>query len=94
MKLSAVYKSSRKADTYLYLPSKDKFDSVPKELLAIFGRAVFVTLISHKNRKQVAGLGLEDYEQKLSNDGFYLQLPPKTKSLLESHRESLGLSAK
>jgi uncharacterized protein YcgL (UPF0745 family) len=93
MKLSAVYRSSNRADTYLYVAKRDGFDSVPKVLLQHFGTPQFVTIVSLGKHTTIAGIDTQSFIKKLIAKGFYLQLPPKEKNWLNEHRESLGLSA-
>jgi len=94
MKLCAVYKSSRKADTYLYVPEKDDFSSVPEALLKAVGKAEFVMLVALDKREYVAQLPISDFISKLQSDGFYLQLPQKVDSLLKKHQKDVGHSPK
>ncbi len=82
----AVYKSLKKADTYLYVAKKDDFSSVPKELMTTFGPPKFVLVANIKKRETFAGLSVGEFEKKFNERGFYLQLPPKVESLLEQHR--------
>jgi uncharacterized protein YcgL (UPF0745 family) len=88
MKLSAVYKSPKKIDTYLYVEKRDDFSRVPKELMKQFGKPLFVMTIPLMKREAIAGISTLKFSQKLQNEGFYLQLPPKVKSLLEEHLKS------
>lgn len=82
----AVYKSLRKADTYLYIAKKDDFSGVPEALLTTFGAPKFVLVANTQNRSTFAGLDGADFEKKFNERGFYLQMPPKVESLLEQHR--------
>lgn len=86
MKLSAVYKSSRKVDTYLYVEKTNDFSKVPDVLLKQFGRPVFVMTVPLSKRNKVANLNTDDFIERLDRDGFYLQLPPKPKDLLAEHK--------
>jgi hypothetical protein len=94
MKLCAVYKSSKKADTYLYVAHKDDFSKVPEPLVKAFGAPKFLMIIPVAKRDTIAQLPREEFIEKLSHEGFYLHLPAKTESLLEHHRLQLGLDAK
>jgi len=89
MKLSAVYKSKRKADTYLYVAKKDDFSNVPEALMKQFGVPMFVMLVPVQKRKTIANIDTKIFIEKLEQDGFYLQLPPKPENLLETHQKSL-----
>lgn len=91
MKLSAVYRSSKRANTYLYIQKRDDFSRVPDALLKQFGKPQFVTILSLGKHEQVAGIHRDEFIADIKNDGFYLQMPPKEKSWLLEHRESLGL---
>jgi uncharacterized protein YcgL (UPF0745 family) len=90
--LCAVYKSRKKADTYLYINKRDDFSEVPKMLLETFGLPKFVMLVPlHKPRK-IANISIEKLTKNLKEKGFYLQIPPTEESLLSQHRRSQGLN--
>lgn len=90
--LCAIYKSSKKADTYLYIPKRDNFEDIPKALLDTFGKPIFVTLLALNKKPKVAGKPSKELQEILESKGFYLQLPPKTEDLLAKHRLDLGLN--
>ncbi|MFC4699764.1 YcgL domain-containing protein [Glaciecola siphonariae] len=94
MKLCAVYKSSKKADTYLYVQDKGDYSKVPNALLNAFGTPVFVMLLPIAKRITIAQLPRDKFVSTLERDGFYLQMPPKVESLLAAHREQQGLDGK
>lgn len=79
--LCDVYRSLKKADTYLYLPHGDEFTEVPDVLRGQFGNAQKVLTINLADREQLARLSVEKLRAHLDNDGFYLQLPPKREEL-------------
>lgn len=83
--LVAVYKSSKKADTYLYIPKRDDFSSVPKALLETFGTPVFVMLLPLMKRDKLAQVEREKLQIELQTKGFYLQIPPPVNNLLKQH---------
>lgn len=83
--LVAVYKSSKKADTYLYLPKRDDFSFVPKALMDTFGVATFVMLLPLQKRNKLAQVDIEKLKNELNEKGFYLQLPPPQENLLKAH---------
>lgn len=90
--LSAVYKSKKKADTYLYVEKRDDFSKVPEPLMATFGQPSFVMLINLAKREQLGTADLEKVKQELAEKGFYLQLPPKQESLLDEFRKQNGVT--
>lgn len=79
----AIYKSRRKADTYLYVATRDDFSRIPEALLKLIGEPVHVMdLELHPERK----LALEDTAEVLRNleeRGWHLQMPRR-----EEWRES------
>ncbi|MFT5543760.1 MAG: hypothetical protein ACI97K_003158 [Glaciecola sp.] len=91
--LCAVYKSPKKADTFLYINKRDDFTAIPKALLDTFGPPQFVMLVPLIKRKNVAGISVEKLSTILTTKGFYLQLPPTEESLLSQHRRAKGLNS-
>lgn len=90
--LSAVYKSKKKADTYLYVEKRDDFSKVPEPLMTTFGQPIFVMLINLAKREKLGVADLDKVKQELINKGFYLQLPPKQENLLDEFRKQNGVS--
>ena len=77
---------------YLYVPKKDNFEDVPEPLMQMFGRPVLVTILALDKHERLGMVDKQKLIDELSEKGFYLQVPPKEENLLETHRESLGLS--
>lgn len=92
MSLCAVYKSTKKDETYLYLPKKGDFSAVPDALMATFGKPVFVMLIPLQKRKTLARIDADTLQTAFADKGFYLQLPPPKEDLLKQHRASQAKS--
>ncbi|OUS28950.1 hypothetical protein A9Q98_06810 [Thalassotalea sp. 42_200_T64] len=88
--LCAIYKSSKKQETYLYVLKRDDFSAVPEALLTTFGTPQFVTLLNLANRAKLALADIEKVKAGMQQYGFYLQLPPPTEDLLKTHRASNG----
>lgn len=83
--LCAIYKSSIKLDTYLYIEKREDFSKVPEKLLQTFGKPQFVMLINLANRAKLAGADKAKVMAQLTECGFYLQLPPPQENLLKQH---------
>jgi len=77
---------------YLYVPKKDNFEDVPEPLIQMFGRPELVTILALDKHERLGMVDKQKLIDELSDKGFYLQVPPKEENLLETHRESLGLS--
>ncbi|MDD1792912.1 YcgL domain-containing protein [Enterovibrio makurazakiensis] len=72
----AIYKSSKKESTYLYVNRKDDLGDVPQQLLQTFGNPQFVMMVNLDKREKLAIADLSKVKESLQNEGFYLQLPP------------------
>ncbi len=89
--LLAIYKSSKKDETYLYLPKRDDFSAVPAPLMAQFGKPQFVMLFPVKPGRTLAQADIDSVLRDINDKGFYLQLPPPKENLLKAFRQSQGL---
>ena len=76
----AVYRSAKKADTYLYLPAEDDLESLPKELASLFGRAIFAMELTITPDLKMSRLNAEEVLVGLQEKGYVLQLPPPSNS--------------
>lgn len=84
--LCSIYKSSKKEGTYLYIPKRDDFSQVPDTLMQMFGKPVFVMLVS-LDKHQLAQVNVDNVKASLEEQGFFLQLPPPPENLLEQHKQ-------
>ena len=73
-----VYRSARRAETYLYLRAGDDFDdTLPDALRSHFGEATaFLEFALHADRT-LAQADAVTVLEALASQGFYLQLPPR-----------------
>ncbi len=72
-----VYKSNKKADSYIYLNQKDGFEKIPEQLLQLFGEPEFALEFELTNDRKLALADAKQVIQNLSEQGYYLQMPPK-----------------
>lgn len=84
--LCAVYKSSKKDETYLYLPKRDDFSRVPEPLMTSFGKATLVMMMQFKDDTKMAIADPEKVKSEIKEKGFYLQIPPPKENLLDSFK--------
>ncbi|TKB54258.1 YcgL domain-containing protein [Ferrimonas aestuarii] len=87
--ICAIYKSKRKAETYLYVNKRNDFSEVPEALMETFGQPEFVMLLPLSKLSQLGSANIDKVKADLSEKGFYLQLPPPPEDLLKSHKEWL-----
>ena len=90
--LCAIYKSSKKQDTYLYIPGRDDFSKVPEALLKTFGTPVFMMIMPLKKDRKLGQVDIHKLRTELKTKGFYLQLPPPTENLLKTHLQQQNLN--
>lgn len=80
--LCAIYRSTKREQTYIYIENKDDFSRVPKELVNNFGKPAFVMMLALDKRDRLAGADINRVKNALIDDGFYLQIPPLIETLL------------
>ena len=71
-----VYKSLRKAETYLYLREKDAFDVVPPTVRAPLGELQPVLEFDLTPERRLARADADVVRVNLVERGFHLQVPP------------------
>ena len=71
-----VYRSAKKADTYLYLRVEDGLESLPKALASLFGRAILAMELTITPDLKMSRLNAEELLVGLQEKGYVLQLPP------------------
>ena len=72
-----VYRSERKAETYLYLLETLALDDLPEELRDRFGASTFVMRLEIGPDTALARADGATVCRALERDGYFLQLPPK-----------------
>lgn len=71
-----VYKSLRKAETYVYLRAADSFDVLPAEIFEQLGNLAFVIEIDLSPTRKLARENVEEVMVNLTAQGYHLQFPP------------------
>lgn len=79
--IAFVFRSPKKDEMYLYLSDKEGFDALDDQLKRVFGTPEFVMVIDLAKRDKLARVDIERVRSELSDNGFYLQLPPKPHNL-------------
>lgn len=74
--LAFVYKSLKKADTYLYLATRDDFSCLPEPLHAQLGKLQFVLEVALTPTRQLARENPDVVRNNLAARGFHVQFPP------------------
>ena len=74
--ISYIYRSSLKSEMYLYTTIRDDFSAVPEPLLKAFGKPDFSMVLNLDKRDKLARVDISLVTHKLTEDGYYLQMPP------------------
>jgi uncharacterized protein YcgL (UPF0745 family) len=71
-----VYRSNRKAGTYLFVANADGVGNLPDELQARLGPLEWVMALDLAERKTLAATRPATVIDSIESQGFFLQLPP------------------
>lgn len=71
-----VYKSLRKADTYVFLAKRDGFDVLPAPNAETLGKLVWVMDLDLTPERKLAREDAAVVIANIERRGFHLQLPP------------------
>ena len=70
-----VYRSRKKANTYLYIPKQDDFSDIPDGLMRLFGKPELALKLDLTPDRKLAVANASDIINSLNQQGFYLQMP-------------------
>lgn len=70
-----VYRSTRRADAYLFVPRADDFDDVPAALRERLGPLELAMELELTAERRLARIDGATVLEHLERDGFYLQMP-------------------
>jgi uncharacterized protein YcgL (UPF0745 family) len=79
-----VYKSPRRAETYLYVEHQRGVADVPEALLESFGEPQAVMLLHLTPERRLARAKATDILSSIETQGYYLQLPPSPAYAVEA----------
>ena len=71
-----VFKSSKKAEMYLYVDKKVGVERVPEALMEVFGQPEHAMVLLITPTKKLARVDTEKLLSEISEKGYYLQMPP------------------
>jgi uncharacterized protein YcgL (UPF0745 family) len=73
-----VFRSDKKKETFLYLARGTEFEDLPVELQNLFGLPQPVMVLVLSPGRKLAQVDVNTVIENLRNNGYFLQLPPKT----------------
>ena len=79
-----VYKSGKKADTYLYLKRGVDLSDLPETLALLLGQLTQFLSLSLKPESTLAQADIKDVLKALQDHGYYLQMPPGEVSITQA----------
>lgn len=85
--LCAIYRSRAKEGMYLYVPKRDQFEQVPETLRQMFGKPEFVMMFNLNGDKPLVRAKNSEVLKRLSEQGYYLQMPPPPENLHQAFIE-------
>lgn len=86
----AVYKSQKKDDTYVFIPTQNPLSELPEALLKMLGQAELVMTLELTPEKKMARGTAEKILKDIKEQGFHLQMPESTHFTgIPSYKESL-----
>jgi len=89
-----VYKSLRKADTFVYLAARDDFETIPESLRAPLGSLAFVLEVALTPERKLARGNAAQVRENLAAQGFHIQFPPPPFPLQDGYwQDNLPVSA-
>ncbi|MCK5363834.1 MAG: YcgL domain-containing protein [Gammaproteobacteria bacterium] len=71
-----IYKGSRRAETYLYVPEENDFQRVPEDLLDALGTLELVMQLELDEGRRLARVEAKEIMKGVSQVGYFLQLAP------------------
>lgn len=71
-----VYKSRRKADTFVFLAARDDFTRLPEPVRAQLGELAFVLEVALTVERRLAQSDPDLVRANLAAHGFHVQFPP------------------
>jgi uncharacterized protein YcgL (UPF0745 family) len=71
-----IYKGTRRAETYLYVPGEGDFQRVPQELMDAMGTLELVMELELDEQRRLARVDAKEIMKSVSRVGYFLQLAP------------------
>lgn len=74
--ICSIYRSSKKAEMYLYINKKQGLEAMPEELRSLFGTPIHVVDLLLRPERKLARVDVAKVRQALQEQGWFLQMPP------------------
>lgn len=70
-----IYRSIKKDETYIFMPTTTQLSELPAELIKVLGQAEMVMTITLTPEKKMARGTAEEIIKSIHRQGFHLQMP-------------------
>ena len=70
----AVYRSSKRDETYVFIPTASPLSDLPKEVLKMLGQAELVMTLNLTPEKKMARGNADEIMKSIDTQGFHLQM--------------------
>lgn len=81
--LISIYRSSKREGMYVFVPRETDPAGLPTSLLTYFGHPVHAMDLVLTPERKLARVEAGDVLQAISDQGFYLQMPPNSQDNTE-----------
>ncbi|MBU2862244.1 YcgL domain-containing protein [Reinekea marina] len=84
----SVYRSSKNSDTYVYVAKKQGIKAIPDALKELVGKPIHAFDMLLTEDKKLARVEAVKVLESISEQGFFLQLPPPKEDLLAEMKKA------
>lgn len=86
--ICSIYRSTKKADMYLYVEKREGLARVPEALIEVFGKPTGAMTLLITPTKKLARADAQKVLAEIRSKGYYLQMPPPREDyMLDLYRE-------
>lgn len=87
----AIYKSLKKDETYVFIPTTVSLSDLPDELIKVLGQTEMVMSLNLTPEKKMARGTAAEVIKSINKQGFHLQMPEKFHlNAIPSYNETLA----
>ena len=85
----SVYKSLRKAQTYVYVPFRSDLADLPEALQGLLGELEKVLDVALDSKRKLARVDASEVMRCIDEQGFFVQMPPGKDDAMGLHEPDL-----
>ncbi|MGO1234234.1 MAG: YcgL domain-containing protein [Marinobacter sp.] len=90
----SVFRSSKKADTYIYVRRGQKWDELPEGLRSIFGKPVHAMDLLLTPEKTLSRTTGREVFEALAEKDFFLQMPEEQETYIVDFKRNIEQNRK